>query len=75
LNHRSFTDVSVLHERNPLFVRLSDGAVRNAYTVRILNKRAQARLFVLAVDDLPIATRVSAIGSLPTEGSWPLLEV
>ena len=30
--------VSVLHDRNPMFVRLSDGAVRNAYTVRILNK-------------------------------------
>ena len=30
--------VSVLHDRNPLFVRLSDGSLRNAYTVRILNK-------------------------------------
>jgi polyferredoxin len=29
----------VLHERNPLFVRLSDGSIRNAYTVRLLNKR------------------------------------
>ena len=24
-------DVSVLHDRNPLFVSLSDGSVRNAY--------------------------------------------
>ena len=30
--------MNVLHDRNPLFVRLSDGSLRNAYTVRILNK-------------------------------------
>ena len=32
-----------IHDRNPVFVRLSDGAIRNAYTVRIINKRARAR--------------------------------
>ncbi len=30
--------VSVIHDRNPIFVRLSDGALRNGYTIRILNK-------------------------------------
>ena len=47
---RSNDGVSVLHDRNPLFVRLSDGSLRNAYTVRIINKtprtesvRAQGR--------------------------------
>ena len=73
--NRSFTDIAVIHERNPMFVRLSDGAVRNAYTIRVLNKRSQGRLFLLAVDDLPMASRVSAVGSLPSDGPWPLLEV
>jgi cytochrome c oxidase accessory protein FixG len=35
---RSTLDVTVLRDRAPLFVRLSDGAIRNAYTVKIVNK-------------------------------------
>ena len=30
--------VRVLHERQPLFVRLSDGSIQNKYTLKILNK-------------------------------------
>ena len=44
--------VSVIHDRNPLFVRLSDGSVRNAYTVRILNKSLEHEDFVLSVAGL-----------------------
>ena len=35
---RSTLNVTVLRDRAPLFVRLSDGAVRNAYTIKIVNK-------------------------------------
>ena len=49
---RSSMSVNVLHERNPLFVQLSDGGVRNDYTVRILNKGAD-RSFALDVSGLP----------------------
>jgi polyferredoxin len=31
-------DVHVLRDRNPVFVRLHDGAVRNGYTVKIANR-------------------------------------
>lgn len=31
-------DLKVLHERAPLFVRLSDGSIQNKYTLKILNK-------------------------------------
>lgn len=34
---RSRLDVNVLHDRNPLAVKLKDGGVRNGYTVKILN--------------------------------------
>ncbi len=34
---RSRLDVNVLHDRNPLMVKLSDGSIRNGYTVKILN--------------------------------------
>jgi cytochrome c oxidase accessory protein FixG len=49
---RSTMSVNVLHDRNPLFVLLSDGGVRNDYTVHILNKGAQ-RSFALDVSGLP----------------------
>jgi cytochrome c oxidase accessory protein FixG len=71
---RSFTDLSVLHDRNPLFVQLSDGSIRNSYTVRILNKRPLHRVFVLAVDNPPLA-RVTAVGITTTSGDWPVIDV
>ena len=36
--------ISVLHDRNPLFVHLSDGSLRNAYTLRILNKSLEGKV-------------------------------
>ncbi len=38
-------DVNVIHDRNPVFVRMADGAIRNGYTMRILNKRLETRRF------------------------------
>lgn len=34
----SETEFKVVHERQPLFVRLSDGSIQNKYTVKLLNK-------------------------------------
>ena len=42
-------EVSVLHDRNPLYVKLSDGGLRNGYTVKLLNKLYQPRSFSLGV--------------------------
>lgn len=47
---RTLLDVSVLHDRNPVAVRLSDGSVRNGYTLRLLNKRGFDRTVVIDVD-------------------------
>ncbi|MBR0988541.1 cytochrome c oxidase accessory protein CcoG [Bradyrhizobium liaoningense] len=70
---RATMDVNVLHERNPLFVQLSDGGVRNDYTVRILNKGAQ-RSFAIEVSGLPGASvRVAGIEAAP--GGKPVVEV
>jgi cytochrome c oxidase accessory protein FixG len=46
---RSTLDVTVLRDRAPLFVRLSDGGIRNGYTVRIVNKRREDTPLVLAL--------------------------
>jgi len=47
---RSNLEVNVLHDRNPLFVKLSDGSIRNGYTLKILNKVRDARRFALSVE-------------------------
>ena len=50
---RDTLDISVLHERNPLFVTLSNGDIRNGYTVKLLNKTREPRAFVLTFDGIP----------------------
>ncbi|ANW03288.1 cytochrome c oxidase accessory protein CcoG [Bradyrhizobium icense] len=47
---RSLLDINVLHDRNPVAVKLSDGSIRNAYTVRFLNKRGFDRVVTIDVD-------------------------
>ncbi|MEZ5909156.1 MAG: cytochrome c oxidase accessory protein CcoG [Hyphomicrobiaceae bacterium] len=56
LSQRALLEVNVLADRNPLFVTLSDGSVRNGYTVKILNKRYETRHFLLRVEGLPGAS-------------------
>jgi cytochrome c oxidase accessory protein FixG len=53
ITNRSILEVSVLPDRNPLFVVLSDGSLRNNYTVKILNKLHDVRSFRLTADGLP----------------------
>jgi cytochrome c oxidase accessory protein FixG len=48
---RSDLDINVLPERAPLFVRLSDGRIQNAYTIKILNMQRAERRFTLVVED------------------------
>jgi Polyferredoxin len=37
-------DLKVLHDRQPLFVQLSDGSIRNKYELKIMNKTDQPML-------------------------------
>lgn len=61
---RSELEVNVLHDRNPLFTMLSEGGVRNGYTLKISNKRLEPRTYVLSVGGLPnaVVTRVGGRG-------------
>jgi polyferredoxin len=49
---RTNESINVIHDRNPVFVRLSDGSLRNGYTVRIVNKQLVAREFALDITGL-----------------------
>ena len=65
---RDRLEVNVLHDRNPQFVVLSDGAIRNGYTVKLLNKIPQPRAVTVAIDGLEGAT-MSVIGIDQAEGA------
>ncbi len=52
--------INVLHDRNPLFVKLSDGSIRNGYTVKILNMELRPRTFNIALDGFEGATMTMA---------------
>jgi cytochrome c oxidase accessory protein FixG len=56
LLNRADVELDVLHDRNPLVVTLSDGSLRNGYTLKILNKAYVSRSFSVAVEGLTGAT-------------------
>jgi len=53
-------DLKVLHERQPLYVVLSNGAVQNKYTLKLLNK---------ASADLPVSISASGPSGLELAGA------
>ncbi len=53
--------LTVMHDRNPLFVRLSDGSIRNGYTIRVANKKLDERRYALSLDGLADA-RLDIVG-------------
>jgi cytochrome c oxidase accessory protein FixG len=71
---RSSIGLSVLHDRNPIFVKLSDGSIRNAYTVRISNKYGGAREFVLRLD-LFQPNYLEAVTHERGPDGWPRIQV
>jgi cytochrome c oxidase accessory protein FixG len=71
---RTSEGISVIHDRNPMFVRLASGELRNGFTVRILNKSLETRGFVLSVDGLSdLDLRV--VGDVPSSGRMAVIEV
>jgi len=62
LGTRASTELSVIPERNPLFVTLSDGSIRNGYDVKILNKERELREYRLSL----AGAGLPAVVSTPT---------
>jgi len=54
--HLSPTEFKVVHERQPLFVRLSDGSIQNKYTIKLLNKTKETMQIRFNVEGLEGAT-------------------
>ena len=74
LSTRARLEVSVIPDRQPLFVKLSDGAIRNGYTFKILNMRREPKSFMLATDGMPGA-EISVIGHHNEPGPYVELTV
>lgn len=49
---RAPLELHVLHDRNPLFVQLSSGEIRNGYILKILNKTHEHHTYKLSLDGL-----------------------
>ena len=58
---RGDLNVAAIHDRNPLFTRLSTGDIRDAYTIRLTNKLTTSRDLRLSVSGLPDA-RLEILG-------------
>ena len=58
---RDRLQVNVLHDRNPQFVTLSDGSIRNGYTVKLLNMIPEPRTITVTLQNLPDA-EMSVVG-------------
>ena len=75
LTHRSNLEVNILRDRNPLYVQLSSGDIRNGYTVKILNKTHDIRKFSLTVSGLKnYRMRIEGVQEKTPEG-LPIIEV
>ena len=53
LGVRTHTDISVSPDRNPPFMLMRDGSVRNAYTLKLRNMESRPREMEIAIEGLP----------------------
>ena len=53
LGTRVHTDLTVAKDRNPPYILLSDGSVRNAYTLRLRNMQGRPRKMEISIEGLP----------------------
>ncbi|MFA6018838.1 MAG: 4Fe-4S dicluster domain-containing protein, partial [Rhodospirillales bacterium] len=73
LSTRDRLKLNVIHERAPLFSRMSDGGVRNGYTFKILNMVRVPREIVFEIDGVKVS-KTSIIGQEDIDGP-PMLPV
>jgi len=71
---RSPIGVAALHDRNPIAVRLSDGSVRNGYTLRLINKEPVTVTFSVAVAG-PAGATLEIVGGTPQQDGSVLVDV
>lgn len=53
LGTRTHIDISAAADRNPPYMAMSDGSIRNGYTIKLRNMQNRPRDMVVAMDGLP----------------------
>jgi cytochrome c oxidase accessory protein FixG len=66
---RTRLTISAQHQRNPAWVQLSDGHVRNGFTVKIRNMEARPRQLQVAIAGLPGAVMWTEGGTRESAGT------
>ncbi len=61
LSARDSMTVNVLRDRTPPFVLLTDGSIRNAYNVKIINRANYTRDFIIRIDG-PAELQIASVG-------------
>ena len=56
LGNRTRLDIAVQHDRNPVYVQLANGEIRNSYTAKIRNMESRPREVEVAISGLEGAT-------------------
>ncbi len=63
---RRTLDLDVIRDRNPDFVTLADGAVRNGYTLKVMNRSEVSRVFQLRVGGMQTReVNIIGLGKVP----------
>ena len=65
---RSTLELSILRDRSPLFVQLSDGEIQNAYTLKVLNKTHEAVRYAISIENLANA-QIAIVGDETHSGT------
>ncbi len=74
LSTRSRLHVNVLQDRQPLYVKLSDGSIRNGYIFKIVNMVREHKTYLLATDGL-IGAEIAVFGRHNEPGPYVEVEV
>ena len=53
LGTRTHTDLTVSPDRNPPYMLMSDGSIRNSYTLKLRNMESRPREMEVAIEGLP----------------------
>jgi cytochrome c oxidase accessory protein FixG len=68
LAYRPMTEVSIIHERSPLYIQLRAGDIRNGYTYKILNMVRKERHLKLSAEGID-GVKLDVVGEQLTDGT------
>lgn len=70
---KSTFEFNVLKDRSPPFIRLSDGRIRNGYTLKLVNKSTDLRVVDVSVEGLPgVDFQIIGLGEAEDGGALQL---